>query len=80
MWMDPKAHKDAMFDETGKTEKRVFQFEQRQNAAKFSNENDEHVDKSVRMVNGFADDALEQVEGMVREMLATAGGSKGVDK
>ena len=60
-------------------EERVRQLEERPRATNVCGNVEETVDKSVVVIGGFAEDALQQVEEMVREMLANVNGFKDVE-
>ena len=60
-------------------EERVRQLEERPRATNACGNDEETVDKSVVVIGGFADDALQQVEEMVREMLTNVNGFKDVE-
>ena len=60
-------------------EERVRQLEERPRATNVCGNVEETVDKSVVVIGGFAEDAFQQVEEMVREMLANVNGFKDVE-
>ena len=57
---------------------KVRQLEERPRATTVCGNVEETVDKSVVVIGGFAEDGLQQVEEMVREMLANVNGFKDV--